>query len=85
MPASNIEIIVVVGGNPAPLKVNTHQSVEHLVKEAFKEAGEKNAKPEDWELKDGSGNIIGLAQTIAAAGIQAGATLYLNLIEGGGG
>jgi hypothetical protein len=84
MPSSQISVNVVVNTKPTPVTVNTHQRVEQLVKEAFHNAGYKQPKP-DWELTDASGNPIGLEQTIAAAGITDGATLYLGPGEGGGG
>jgi hypothetical protein len=84
MPPNNITLTVVVNGVATPVTVNTHQTVEHLVNEAFKEAGYKQPKP-DWELKDAQGNQIGLDQTIAAAGLTAGMTIYLGPPEGGGG
>lgn len=86
MPKSpNINVQVVVSGQPTSLKVNLHQTVEHLVKEALNESGNKGQPPADWELRTSDGALINQALAIGAAGLLDGATLFLSPRAGAGG
>ena len=87
MPQSdpNITITVVVSGQPTSLKVNTHQKVDHLVREALNQTGNKGQPPSDWELRSSDGALIEQTLTIEAAGLVAGMTLYLSPRAGAGG
>ncbi len=87
MPKSdpNINVNVVVSGPSISLKVNIHQKVEHLVKEALMQTGNKGQPPADWELRTTDGALIEQNLTIGDAGIVEGSTLYLNPRAGAGG
>ena len=67
----NITVTVVVSGQETSLKVNIHQKVEELVREALRETGNQGQPPEDWELRTGDGALIGQGIRIADAGIVA--------------
>jgi len=81
----NIAITVIVSGQPVSLKVNVHQKVDHLVREALNDTGNKGQPPSEWELRTAGGASIDLNLTIEQAGIVEGATLYLNPRAGAGG
>lgn len=81
----NIEVIVVVSGQSERLRVNVHQTLEHLVHESLQRSGNPGQGPSDWELRDGSGALLDQSQTVGAAGIADGATLFLNPKAGAGG
>lgn len=87
MPQSNpnINITVVVSGQATPLKVNSHQQVDHLVKEALAATGNKGQPPSEWELRTTDGALIEQTLTIQNAGIVEGMTLYLSPKAGAGG
>lgn len=76
---------VVVSGQATTLKVNVQQSVEHLVKEALKESGNKGQPASEWELRTPDGTLVDQALQISAAGIANHATLFLNPRAGAGG
>lgn len=81
----NITIIVVVSGQPTSLKVNIHQKIDHLVREALNKTGNKGQPPSDWELRTSDGALIEQTLTIEAAGLIDGMTLYLSPRAGAGG
>lgn len=83
--AEQINVQVVVSGVPTTVKANTKQSVEHLVKEALKESGNKGQPPSEWELRTPDGRLIDQIIAIQDAGILDGTTLYLSPRAGAGG
>ena len=83
--SENIQVQVVVSGQPTTIKVNVHQTVEQLVKEALKESGNKGQPPSEWELRTSDGTLIDQSLAIGAAGISDGATLFLSPRAGAGG
>lgn len=87
MPQSdpNINVNVVVSGQPTLLKVNLHQKVEQLVKEALNQTGNKGQPASEWELRTSDGSLIEQTLTIQSAGIVEGMTVYLSPRAGAGG
>lgn len=87
MPKSdpNITVNVVVSGQATTLKVNIHQKVEHLVKEALNQSGNQGQPAADWELRTTDGALIEQTLKIEDAGILQGLTLYLSPRAGAGG
>jgi hypothetical protein len=83
--AQNLTIVVVVSGQPTPLKTNVHQTVEKLVIEALRETGNKGQAPAEWELRRGDGSLVEQTLTVGAAGLTEGMTLYLSPRAGAGG
>jgi len=75
--SENIQVQVVVSGQPTTIKVNVHQTVEQLVKEALKESGNKGQPPSEWELRTSDGTLIDQSLAVGAAGITDGGTLFL--------
>jgi hypothetical protein len=81
-----IKVTVVVSG--ARLSVTGHddEKVEHLIREALREAGIPHPKVEDWTLRFADGGAaIDPDLRIDEAGITDGAILFLDPDEGGGG
>ena len=85
MPDPNIVVVVIVSGQPTSVKVNLHQQVDHLIREALNQTGNKGQPPSDWDLRTASGSTIGQNLTIEQAGIIDGTTLYLSPHAGAGG
>lgn len=76
---------MVVSGQPERLKVNVHQTLEHLVHEALQKSGNQGQAPSDWELRTEDGALLEQSQTVAVAGIAEGTTLFLSPRAGAGG
>jgi uncharacterized protein DUF2604 len=81
----NITVTIVVSGQPTSLKVNIHQKVEELVREALRQSGNQGQPPGDWELRTTDGNLIEQTARIGDAGIIEGITLFLSPRAGIGG
>ena len=82
---NEIEITIVVSGQPERLKINEHQRLEHLVREALARSGNEGQLPSDWELRTEDGKLLDQEQTVAHAGIVNGQTLFLSPKTGAGG
>jgi hypothetical protein len=81
-----ITVTVIVSGARVSVTENSNQKVEHLIREALKEAGIPHPKVDDWTLRFSDGGAaIDASQSIDEAGITNGATLFLDPDEGGGG
>jgi hypothetical protein len=85
VPSQNIDVTVVVSGQPERIKVNVNQTLEHLVHEALQKSDNKGQAPSEWELRTEDGRLLDQAATVAAAGIQDGTTLFLSPKAGAGG
>lgn len=83
--SENMIVQIVVSGQPAGIKTNINQLVEHLVKEALKESGNKGQPPSEWELRTSDGTLLDQTLKIGAAGIVEGMTLFLSPRAGAGG
>lgn len=83
-PENSLHLTVVVSGQPVPLTVNVHQTLEHLVHDALQNSGNKGQSPSEWELRL-DGRLLEQSMTIAAAGLTNGATLFLSPRAGAGG
>lgn len=81
----NIDVTVVVSGQPERLKVNVNQTLEHLVHEALQRSGNKGQAPSEWELRTEDGRLLEQSLTVGAAGIPDGTTLFLSPKAGAGG
>jgi hypothetical protein len=81
----NIDVTVVVSGQPERLKVNVHQTLDHVVHEALQRSGNHGQASSDWELRTEDGRLLDQTLTAAAAGIDDGMTLFLSPKAGAGG
>ncbi len=84
-PSNNLSFTVIVSGQPITLRANVHQKIDHIVREALNDSGNKGQPPGDWELRTTDGALIEQTLTVEAAGIIEGMTLYLNPRAGAGG
>ena len=82
---NNIEVVVVVSGQSERLKLNVHQTLEHLVREALQKSGNEGQPPSEWELRTEDGRLLEQGLRAAAAGLHDGVTLFLSPKAGAGG
>lgn len=85
MAQPNINLTIVVSGQPVSVKVNLHQKIDHVIEEALKETGNKGQPAADWELRTSTGSLIDRASNGEDAGLIDGMTLYLSPRAGAGG
>ena len=85
MPDNQIDLTVVVSGQPQPIRVNPNQTVEHLVHEALQRSGNHGQPPSAWELRTDAGALIDQSLRVRQAGLVYGMTLFLNPQAGVGG
>jgi hypothetical protein len=81
----DIEIVVVVSGQPERIRIHVHQTLEHLVHEALRRSGNAGQPPSDWDLRTEDGRLLDQSVTVAAAHIHDGITLFLSPKAGAGG
>jgi len=82
---TELELTIVVSGQPERLKARPHEKLEHLVREALKRSDNEGQPASDWELRAEDGQLINQEQTVAEAGIEDGQTLFLSPKAGAGG
>jgi hypothetical protein len=86
VPENNVTLTVVVSGAPQSVRINLHQKVADLMREALREAGVGHGDLAGWSLRFASGgDAISPDARIAESGISAGETLFLDRDAGGGG
>ncbi len=84
-PSPFLDLIVVVSGSPHPVRINVHETLEHVVIEALRESGNVGQPPTDWELRTEGGVLLDQTTRVDAAGLQEGQTLFLSPRAGAGG
>lgn len=85
MAQQNINLTIVVSGQPSSVKVNLHQKMEHVIQEALRETGNKGQPASEWELRTSDGSLIDPSTPAGNAGLTDGMTLYLSPRAGAGG
>jgi hypothetical protein len=78
-------VTVVVSSAPVEVTINHDARVEHLIRDALKEAHQKHPDLAEWQLRSDGGQEYKPDERLAAVGIVDGVTLYLNKDAGGGG
>jgi hypothetical protein len=82
---NEIDLTVVVNGQPVALQVSTHVETRSLIERAFSKSGNQGQPLANWELRDAGGQILDPAKKLGDYGISDGVTLFLNLKAGVGG
>lgn len=82
---NQIELKVVVNGQPVVVKANVEAPVHTLIEHALTQSGNSGQPIANWELRDASGQVLDPARKIEDYNLQSGATLFLNLKAGIGG
>jgi hypothetical protein len=82
---NQVEVVVVVSGQPERLTIGIHQKLEHLVHEALHRSGNHGQPPSGWDLRTEDGRLLDQSATLASAGVESGMTLFLSPHAGAGG
>lgn len=82
----HIDLIVVVSGTDAAVRINRQQRVEHVIREALRESGTVAPRLEDWVLsRESDGVPLEHGARVGDLGLTDGTRLLLNPAAGGGG
>lgn len=82
---NHVDLVIVVSGAPESVRINRNERLEDAVREALRESGNQGQRPEDWELRDESGQLLVLSMRPDEAGLFDGQTLFLSPKAGAGG
>jgi hypothetical protein len=80
-----VSITVVVSGKPVTVRISDDAKLGAIIPIALKDSGNVGQPPENWELRDGAGQLLDLGREISDYGFKNGTTLFLNLKAGVGG
>lgn len=82
---NKIKLVVVVNGAPTVVEANLNAPLRTVVGQALDQTNNTGQPPENWELRDGAGQILDLGAKIGSFGFGADTRLFLNLRAGVGG
>ena len=85
MPDNQIEIAVIVNGQPTVVQANLEAELRTVIPKALEATGNTGQPPENWELRDANGTLLDISKKIESFHFPAGARLLLNLKAGVGG
>ncbi len=85
MASHQIDITVVVNGQPTVVSANTNSPLHTIIPKALDATGNSGQPPENWELRDAAGTLLDTSKKIETFGFAAGVTLFLSLKAGVGG
>ncbi len=85
MPDNEIDIAIVVNGQPTVVHANRNAPLRTVIARALEQTGNAGQPPENWELRDAAGAPLPLDQKIGDFNFPADVRLFLNLKAGGGG
>jgi len=79
------ELVIVVNGEPVHIEANLNEELVAVVAQALAKSQNTGQPPENWELKNASGNLIDQHQKVGALGLPPGTKLFLSPKAGVGG
>lgn len=80
--AKSLKLTVVVSGTPIKDEAQSQDLLSTVAEKAIKKAGSKETDLSKWKLTDANKVELNFDQTVGGAGIQDGATLFLDLRAG---
>jgi hypothetical protein len=81
----DVDLIIVVNGQPIPIEAKANELLRTVVHQALEKSGNSGQPIDNWELRDGSGNILDLARKVGDFHFHDGTKLFLSLKAGVGG
>ncbi len=84
MPDPNIDLTIVVNGQPTQVRANPHAPLLTVIEKALAQTENTGQPASNWELNYG-GNVLDPKQKIESFDLPGGATIFLNLKAGIGG
>jgi hypothetical protein len=83
--AKQIELEIIVNGQPTRVTANTNAPLHTIIPRALEQTGNAGQSPDNWELRDGSGTLLPLETKIKDFKFSVDVKLFLNLKAGVGG
>ena len=80
-----ISITVVVNGQPTVVETTEDAPLGKIIPYALRQTENSGQPAENWELRDGDGNLLDLTKKIGDYGFPPKVRLFLNLKAGVGG
>lgn len=84
-PANQIELTVIVNGQPTSATANVNAPLHSIIGHALQATGNQGQPPENWELRDMHGAQLDGSQKVKDLGLHNGDQIFLNLKAGVGG
>ncbi len=85
MPENEIDLAIVVNGQPTLVRGNKNAPLHTVIARALEQTGNAGQPPDNWELRDAAGAPLSLDKKIADFNFPLGVRLFLNLKAGVGG
>jgi Protein of Unknown function (DUF2604) len=85
MPEHEIDLAIVVNGQPTVVRANTNAPLRTVIARAVEQTGNAGQPPDNWELRDAAGAPLPLDQKIGDFKFPPDVRLFLNLKAGVGG
>lgn len=85
MPPKQIDVTVIVNGQPTTIVTNVNSPLRTVIPKALEATGNTGQPPENWELRDANGTLLDISKKIESFHFPAGVRLLLNLKAGVGG
>jgi hypothetical protein len=82
---NKIDLAIIVNGQPTMVDANLNAPLRTVVEKALQQTNTTGQGPDQWELRDASGNELPLDQKIKDFNFVSGVQLFLNLKAGVGG
>ena len=80
--SNTVELRIVVSSTETLVKANTHEPVNAVIQKALAQTKNQGRPASEWELRDGTGQIIAPDKTVGSYGFENGTLLYLQPIVG---
>jgi hypothetical protein len=80
--SNSIELRIVVSSTETLVRANIHEPVNAVIQKALAQTKNEGRPASEWELRDGTGQIIAPDKTVGSYGFQDGTLLYLQPIVG---
>ncbi len=82
---NKITLNVVVNGQPTEVEANINSPLHTVIEHALQQSGNSGQPPQNWELRDGAGNILDGSRKLSEFNLTSGSSVFLNLKAGVGG
>jgi hypothetical protein len=80
--SNTVELRIVVSSTETSVTANIHEPVNAVIQKALAQTKNHGRPASEWELRDGTGQVIAPDKTVGSYGFENGTLLYLQPIVG---